>query len=68
MPVTIYLGAAERAPTSLVFGTERRPYLIFDYLTCKLAQLNRSSTRRIRSRSVAVKSNQVNVGSMLQTP
>ena len=38
VPVVIFLRAAERAPASLVLGTERRPYLWFDYLTCRLAE------------------------------
>ena len=38
VPVTIFLRNADRAPASLVLGTERRPYLRFDYLTCRLAE------------------------------
>ena len=37
--VTIFLRAAERAPTSLVLGTERCPYLVFKYVACKLAEM-----------------------------
>ena len=29
---------AKTVPTSLVLGTERRPYLTFDYLACRLAE------------------------------
>ena len=39
VPVTIFLRTAGRAPTSLVLGTERRGYLVFDYLACKLAEM-----------------------------
>ena len=39
VPVTIFLRAAERAPTSLVLGTERRSYLVFDPVACKLAEM-----------------------------
>ena len=39
VPVAIFLRTAERAPASLVLGTERRPYLRFDYLACKLAEM-----------------------------
>ena len=38
VPVTIFLRAAERAPTSLALGTERHRYLDFDYVACKLAE------------------------------
>ena len=37
VPVTIFLRGAEAGPASLVLGTERRPYLTFDYLACRLA-------------------------------
>ena len=37
VPVVIFLRAAVRARASLVLGTERRPYLRFDYLACRLA-------------------------------
>ena len=39
VPVTIFLRDAERAPASLVLGTERHRYLIFDYVACKLAAI-----------------------------
>ena len=39
VPVTIFLRTAGRAPASMVLGTERRPYLMFDYLACKLAAM-----------------------------
>ena len=38
VPVTIFLRTAERAPASLVLGTERRAYLRFEYLACRLAE------------------------------
>jgi len=38
VPVAIFLRTAERAPASLVLGTERRPYLRFEYLACRLAE------------------------------
>ena len=39
VPVTIFLRTAERAPASLVLGTERCPYLVFKYVACKLAEM-----------------------------
>ena len=39
VPVAIFLRAADRAPASLVLGTGRRRYLVFDYLACKLAEM-----------------------------
>ena len=39
VPVTIFLRDAERAPASLVLGTERHRYLVFDYVACKLAAM-----------------------------
>ena len=38
VPVVIFLRAAERAQETLVLGTERSPYLWFDYLACALAE------------------------------
>ena len=38
VPVTVFLRNAEAAPASLVLGTERHPYLTFDYLACRLAE------------------------------
>ena len=38
VPVVVFLRAAGRAPASLSLGTERRPYLAFDYLACELAE------------------------------
>ena len=38
VPVTIFLRNAKSAPASLVLGTERQPYLTFDYLACRLAE------------------------------
>ena len=40
VPVTIFLrgGGAAEAPAPLVLGTERRPYLTFDHLACRLAE------------------------------
>ena len=38
VPVAIFLRTAEREPETLVLGTERRPYLRFEYLTCRLAE------------------------------
>ena len=40
VPVTIFLRDAERAPASLVLGTERHRYLVFDYVACKLAAMS----------------------------
>ena len=39
VPVTIFLRAADAAPASLALGTERRRYLTFDYLACKLKEI-----------------------------
>ena len=39
VPVAIFLRAAEGAPVSLELGTERRRYLTFDYLACKLKEI-----------------------------
>ena len=38
VPVVVFLRTARRAPESLVPGTERRTYLRFEYLGCKLAE------------------------------
>ena len=38
VPVAIFLREATAAPASLVLGTERRAYLRFDYLACRLAE------------------------------
>ena len=40
VPVAIFLraGGAADAPAPLVLGTERRPYLTFDHLACRLAE------------------------------
>ena len=37
VPVAIFLRAGN-APAPLVLGTERRPYLTFDHLACRLAE------------------------------
>ena len=39
VPVAIFLRQAEMAPTSLNLGTERRRYLSFDTLACKLEEI-----------------------------
>ena len=39
VPVTIFLRDADAAPASLTLGTERSPYLTFNYLTCKLREI-----------------------------
>ena len=39
VPVAIFLRAAEGAPVSLELGTERRRYLTFDTLACKLREI-----------------------------
>ncbi len=39
VPVAIFLRAAERAPESLVLGTERRAHLRFEYVACRLAEM-----------------------------
>ena len=39
VPVAIFLRAAEGTPASLTLGTERRHYLAFDTLACKLKEM-----------------------------
>ena len=39
VPVVSFLRAAGRAPASLALGTERRSYLTFEYIACKLAEM-----------------------------
>ena len=39
VPVAIFLRQADAAPTTLVLGTERCPYLTFDYVACKLKEI-----------------------------
>ena len=39
VPVAIFPRAADAAPASLTLGTERRRYLTFDYLACKLREI-----------------------------
>ena len=39
VPVAIFLRAADGAPASLKLGTERRRYLTFDTLACKLREI-----------------------------
>ena len=43
VPVAIFLRPADRAPASLALGTERRSYLAFDYLACRLADMDPES-------------------------
>ncbi len=40
VPVVIFLRDAATAPASLALGTERRTYLTFDYLACKLGEMS----------------------------
>ena len=39
VPVVIFLRDAGRVPASLALGTERRAYLTFEYIACKLAEM-----------------------------
>ena len=39
VPVAIFLRAADSVPESLTLGTERRNYLQFDYLACRLNEI-----------------------------
>ena len=39
VPVVIFLRGADRVPASLALGTERRSYLTFEYMACKLAEM-----------------------------
>ena len=38
VPVAVFLRGAGAPPAPLVLGTERRPYLTFEYLACRLAE------------------------------
>lgn len=60
VPVAIFLraGAAD-APAPLVLGTERRPYLTFDHLACRLAETPYERWRD--SRNVAALVNLLNM-------
>ena len=49
VPVTIFLRDAKAAPASLVLGTERRPYLRFDYLACRLTDTPYEDWRESRN-------------------
>ena len=40
VPVAIFLRTADNASQPLTLGTERRPYLTFDHLTCKLKEIS----------------------------
>ncbi|MCY3819348.1 MAG: DUF4351 domain-containing protein [Gammaproteobacteria bacterium] len=40
VPVAIFLRAAHAASAALVLGTERRTYLTFNYLSCKIAGMS----------------------------
>ena len=39
VPVVVFLRDAARVPESLALGTERRSYLTFEYIPCKLADI-----------------------------
>ena len=39
VPVAIFLRPADAVPATLTPGTERRPYLKFDYLVCRLKEI-----------------------------
>ena len=39
VPVSIFLRTADAAPATLTLGTERRRYMTFDYLACKLNEI-----------------------------
>ena len=39
VPVVIFLRGADRVPASPALGTERRSYLTFEYMACKLAEM-----------------------------
>ena len=66
VPVTIFLRAAERVPASLVLGTERRPYLIFDYIACKLAEM--PAERWLDSGNLVARLNLPNMQSAARDP
>ena len=66
VPVTIFLRAAERAPTSLVLGTERCPYLVFNYVACKLAEM--PAERWLDSGNLVARVNLPNMQSAARDP
>ena len=49
VPVAIFLRDAKAAPASLVLGTERRAYLRFDYLACRLTDTPYEDWRESRN-------------------
>ena len=61
VPVAIFLRAAEVAPASLTLGTERRRYLTFDYLACKLKEI--PSERWLHSDNLVARINLPNMQS-----
>ena len=61
MPVAIFLRAADAAPASLTLRTERRPYLTFDYLACKLKEI--PSERWLHSDNLVARVNLPNMRS-----
>ena len=61
VPVAIFLRAADAAPASLTLGTERRPYLTFDYLACKLKEI--PSERWLHSDNLVARVNLPNMRS-----
>ena len=61
LPVVVFLRNARRAPESLVLGTERRAYVRFEYLTCKLAE--KPAERWLDSDNVVARVNLPNMDS-----
>ena len=61
VPVAIFLRSADAAPASPILGTERRPYLTFDYLACKLREI--PSERWLHSDNLVARVNLPNMRS-----
>ncbi|MYA17478.1 MAG: DUF4351 domain-containing protein [Gammaproteobacteria bacterium] len=59
VPVVVFLRDAAHAPTSLALGTERRAYLTFEYVSCKLAEM--PSERWMESRNLVARVNLPNM-------
>ena len=59
VPVVIFLRDAARAPTTLALGTERRAYLTFEYIPCKLAEM--PAERWLDSGNLVARVNLVNM-------
>ena len=61
VPVSIFLRTADAAPATLTLGTERRRYMTFDYLACKLNDI--PSEQWLRSDNLVARVNLPNMHS-----